>query len=130
MRKLLQGRKLLISAVAAGLLAAVLLAIPSIGGADPKPPVGAHRHFIVNPDGTLVPVGPDLCDNPTDPAIQQAFDNFHWNVHKGADGLADGQGAGSPTDSSASAEALAGRRPWAGLLVGDVRGVGRPLCPA
>ena len=93
MRKLLHGRKLLISALTAGLLAAVLLAIPSFGSADPKPPIPAHRHFIVKPDGTLVPVGPDLCDNATDPAIQQAFANFHWNVHKGADGLANGQGA-------------------------------------
>jgi|GraSoiStandDraft_4_1057263.scaffolds.fasta_scaffold473296_1 hypothetical protein len=86
-------RKLLIAAVSAGLLAAALLVIPTIGSADPKPPVGAHRHFIQNANGTLVPVGPDLCDNPTDPAIQQAFYNFHWNVHKGAAGLANGQGA-------------------------------------
>jgi hypothetical protein len=93
MRKLLQQRKLLIATVTSGVLGAVLLAIPSIGSADPKPPVGAHRHFIVNANGTLVPVGPDLCDNPTDPATQQAFYNFHWNVHKGADGLADGDGA-------------------------------------
>jgi hypothetical protein len=64
-------RKLLISAVTAGLLAtALVLAIPSIGAADPKPPVGAHRHFIQTPDRTLVPVGPDLCDN-ADPAFQQ-----------------------------------------------------------
>jgi hypothetical protein len=65
-------RKLLISAVTAGLLAtALMLAIPSIGAADPKPPVGAHRHFIQTPDRTLVPVGPDLCDNADDPAVQQ-----------------------------------------------------------
>jgi hypothetical protein len=87
-------RKLLISAVTVGLLAAALvLVIPSIGAADPKPPIGAHRHFIQTPDGTLVPVGPDFCDNADDPAVQQAFANFHWNVHKGADGLANGQGA-------------------------------------
>jgi hypothetical protein len=77
-------RKLLIAAVTAGLLAAALvLVIPSIGAADPKPPVGAHRHFIVTPTGAFVAVGPDLCDNADDPAVQQAFANFHWNVHNG-----------------------------------------------
>jgi len=96
-----------------------MLAIPRIGSADPKPPVGAHRHFIVKPDGTLVPVGPDLCDNPTDPAVQQAFYNFHWNVHKGADGLVNGLGAEItsrgcsfvlPTSRPTSRERLGARR--------------------
>ena len=46
MRKLVQQRKLLIATVTSGVLGAVLLAIPSIGSADPKPPVGAHLSTV------------------------------------------------------------------------------------
>jgi hypothetical protein len=86
-------RKSLVPLLMTGLLAAALLVIPSIGAADPSPPVGAHRHFIETPTGALVAVGPDLCDNPGDKGIAQAFANFHWNVHKGAAGLQNLQGA-------------------------------------
>ena len=67
------------------------------------------RHFLVNADGTLVPVGPQICGNP---AMQQAFNQFHYNIHHsqypsptgpvivetlgpqdGAPGLHNGQGA-------------------------------------
>ena len=37
-----------------------------------------HRHFIRTSEGTLVPVGPQICDNP---ALQQAFNEFHYNIH-------------------------------------------------
>jgi hypothetical protein len=64
------------------LVAAALLVIPSIGVADPNlTNVLAHRHFIQTPDGQLTPVGPDLCDNPGDPGIQNAFNQFHNNLH-------------------------------------------------
>jgi len=64
------------------LLAAALLVIPTIGSADPNLAiVAAHRHFIQNDAGQLTPVGPDLCDNPGDPGIQQAFNQFHNNLH-------------------------------------------------
>jgi hypothetical protein len=64
------------------LLAGALLVIPNIGAADPNlADVAAHRHFIVNSTGQFIPVGPDLCDNLGDPGIQQAFNEFHNNLH-------------------------------------------------
>jgi hypothetical protein len=37
-----------------------------------------HRHFIVTPNGGRVPVGPQIC---SDASVQQAFNEFHYNVH-------------------------------------------------
>jgi hypothetical protein len=64
-------------------MAASLLVFASIGIADPNlvNVVPAHRHFIQTPDGQLTPVGPDLCDNLGDKGIQNAFNQFHNNVH-------------------------------------------------
>ena len=42
----------------------------------PSPPF--HRHFLVLPDGTRKPVGPNLCEHPE---LQQAFNEFHYNIH-------------------------------------------------
>jgi hypothetical protein len=94
-------RKQLIVAGLLLLLAAALLVIPNIGVADPDlTNVAAHRHFIKTPTGQLIPVGPDLCDNLGDPGIQEAFNQFHNNLHiatassigPAAPGLHDGQG--------------------------------------
>ena|SRR5207249_3292277 len=83
------------------LLAAALLVIPNIGVADPNlTNVAAHRHFIETATGQLIPVGPDLCDNLGDPGIQEAFNQFHNNLHvatassigPAAPGLHNGQG--------------------------------------
>jgi hypothetical protein len=64
------------------LLAGALLVIPNIGAADPNlADVAAHRHFIVTPTGQFIAVGPDLCDNAGDPGTQQAFNQFHNNLH-------------------------------------------------
>jgi hypothetical protein len=57
-----------------------LFAFAGAGLADPpssliSPP--NHRHFIVTPNGP-VPVGPQICQ---DPSLQQAFNEFHYNVH-------------------------------------------------
>jgi hypothetical protein len=63
--------------------------------------IGRHQHYIQTPDGDLVAIGPDFCDNPD---LQQAFNEFHYNIHhnsgaptngpqNGAPGLHDGQGA-------------------------------------
>jgi hypothetical protein len=57
-----------------------LLAFARVGLADPpstliSPP--NHRHFLVTPGG-LVPVGPQICQ---DASLQQAFNEFHYNVH-------------------------------------------------
>lgn len=49
--------------------------------ADPPPPIFPHQHFIVQPDGSLLAVGPDVCANP---AAEQGFFGFHQNVHLGA----------------------------------------------
>lgn len=58
-----------------------LFATVGVALADPpdmliNPPL--HRHFLVKPDGTRVPVGPQLC---THPELQQAFNQFHYNIH-------------------------------------------------
>ncbi len=58
-----------------------LFGIVGVALADPpsmylNPP--NHRHFLVNADGTLVPVGPQICGNPD---MQQAFNQFHYNIH-------------------------------------------------
>jgi hypothetical protein len=39
--------------------------------------IPAHRHWIQTPDG-LVQVGARLCD---DPDLQEAFNQFHNNIH-------------------------------------------------
>lgn len=59
--------------------AAVLIGtMAPAGRADPNlPNVPAHRHWING-----VQVGPDLCDNPGDAGIQQAFNEFHNNLHR------------------------------------------------
>jgi len=82
---------------------ALLLGITAATGlADPNlTNVGAHRHFIVQPDGSKVSVGPELCGNLDNPGLQQAFNQFHRNHHVAggnsigpvAPGLHNGQGA-------------------------------------
>ena len=57
-----------------------LLAFAGAGLADPpdtliSPP--NHRHFVVTANGP-VPVGPQICENAD---LQQAFNEFHYNVH-------------------------------------------------
>jgi hypothetical protein len=43
-------------------------------------PVDPHQHFLLLPDGSQLPVGPDICGNP---ASDQGFYGFHQNVHTG-----------------------------------------------
>jgi len=64
--------------LAAVICTAVLLGVAvSSGRADPNlPNVPPHQHWING-----VKVGPDICDNPGDPGIQQAFNEFHNNLH-------------------------------------------------
>ena len=45
---------------------------------------------LLQPDGTKVEVGPRVCDNPL---LQQAFNQFHANVHHPVEG---GQGPAAP----------------------------------
>lgn len=63
--------------IATGLVAILIVVAKS--QADPKlPNIPAHRHFVKAPNGELVEVGPRVCDNPN---VQQAFNQFHVNVH-------------------------------------------------
>ena len=86
-----------VASVALLLVSAVLFGIAATSGrADPNlPNVLPHRHWING-----VQVGPDICDNPGDLGIQQAFNEFHNNLHiatkysigPAAPGLHNGQG--------------------------------------
>ena len=71
--------KLLRILLAAVVSAALLLAAP-LASAGQAPPIGPHRHFHVTPDGGLVPVGPQICENPN---LQTAFNEFHAHIHVG-----------------------------------------------
>lgn len=92
-------RKLVARVFVLGVLgAAVILMVPGVGASDPDlTNVPAHRHFILTPNGDFIPVGPDLCDNPS---LQNAFNQFHNNLHMAtassigpaAPGLHNGQG--------------------------------------
>jgi hypothetical protein len=53
----------------------------SVGAlADPPDPIFPHQHFLLQPDGSQLPVGPDIC---AIPAAAQGFYGFHQNVHAG-----------------------------------------------
>ena len=63
------------------LAASIFALVPAGALADPPGTLvdaPYHRHFIVTPDGDMVPIGPDVC---ADPDLQQAFNEFHYNVH-------------------------------------------------
>jgi hypothetical protein len=69
----------IVLALTTGVLLAVLVAGATVAVADPNVPnIPAHRHFVQTPAGKLVQVGPRLCD---DPSLQQAFNQFHINIH-------------------------------------------------
>jgi hypothetical protein len=61
-------------------IGAAFLTIAGGALADAPPPVPAHQHFLVLPDETLLPVGPDICANPQ---AAQGFYGFHQNIHMG-----------------------------------------------
>jgi hypothetical protein len=76
--------------------AALFGIVVTSGHADPNlPNVPPHRHWINGEQ-----VGPDICDNPGNAGIQQAFNEFHNNLHiatqysigPAAPGLHNGQG--------------------------------------
>ena len=70
----------------ATMVAAMGAATVSIAG---LPDVPKHRHFIVQEDHWQQ-VGPRVCD---DESVYERFKRFHWNVHAGAAGLSNGEGA-------------------------------------
>ena len=68
------------------LAAASVIALVPSGAALADPgltDVRPHQHFLVTPNGDRVPIGPDICG---DPDLQQAFNQFHYNVHHSASG--------------------------------------------
>jgi hypothetical protein len=69
-------RRLLISAVAA---AAFALSAAPVLAVVPLP----HDHWLTTGSGDVVHVGPTVCANP---AIYDAWLNFHLNVHTGVPG--------------------------------------------
>ena len=72
--------------LAIGIVAAIgaILITTRDSEADPNlGNVGAHRHFVKTPDGTLVEIGPRICDNPN---LQKAFNQFHNNIHVASTG--------------------------------------------
>jgi hypothetical protein len=63
------------------ILAALVASALTVFGAGPAAAqvVPPHQHFVVTPDGTQIPVGPDAClFGPS-----RAFDEFHFNIHLG-----------------------------------------------
>ena len=88
-------RKLSLAALVTAMLGVALLVPgmilaggPTIPSDPPMPPI--HRHYLVKPDKSTQPVGPNWCANQDNLAIQLAFYNFHYNVHFGASPGADG----------------------------------------
>src|SRR5688572_12396471 len=65
------------------LAAASIIALVPAGASLADPPdtltdAPDHRHFLVTPNEDLVPIGPDICANSN---LQQAFNQFHYNIH-------------------------------------------------
>jgi hypothetical protein len=62
---------------------AAVFAVVATSRADPDlVNVPKHRHYVRNASGERVQVGPDLCGNPK---LQNAFNQFHNNVHRVTD---------------------------------------------
>ena len=70
--------------IAVSLASAVaLIGLATTGAAGgPAPDVPKHRHYL-QINGTLVPIGPQVCEKPS---LQEAFNQFHANVHVGTPG--------------------------------------------
>ncbi|HET9672142.1 MAG TPA: hypothetical protein VFQ40_04765 [Actinomycetota bacterium] len=71
-------RIMLASVLLVGLLgfsAATAVADPNLND------VPSHRHWIALPSGERVEVGPRVCENPN---LQEAFNQFHNNLHVSA----------------------------------------------
>ena len=69
----------MLKVLALAIATAVVLGGATVALADPDVPnIPAHRHFVQTASGKLVHVGPRLCD---DPSLQQAFNQFHINIH-------------------------------------------------
>ena len=77
-RRAMLASVILVGVVALGALGATSAAAdPSLGN------VPRHQHYIENPSGAMVRVGPDVCANPN---LQKAFNQFHNNLHAATTG--------------------------------------------
>lgn len=70
------------------------LSLPASG--QDVPP---HNHYIVLANGTRVPVGPQVCDNPR---TQEGFNHFHANVHLGTPNAHAFQNGNNPVSFAAA----------------------------
>ena len=69
-------KRLVIGLVSIAVLVVGITATASF--ADPNlPNVPPHRHWLGDP-ANGVQIGPRVCDNPN---VQQAFNQFHFNIH-------------------------------------------------
>lgn len=83
-------RKLLLIATTA--LALAFSAAPTLA-------VEPHNHWLTTGSGSVVHVGPKVCDNP---AIYDAWLNFHLNVHVGVPGTQAFTNASNPVSIAAT----------------------------
>lgn len=80
------------------LAAASVIALVPAGASLADPPntlnnIPRHQHYLVTPNGDLVPIGPDFCD---DPNLQDAFNQFHYNIHHNSGTPTKGPQGGAP----------------------------------
>jgi hypothetical protein len=68
-------------------------------------PIFPHQHFLVLPDGSQLPVGPDICANAE---TAQGFFGFHQNVHTGTPNLSAFKQANNPVGFAAIGQCPAG----------------------
>ena len=77
--------------------ASVIALVPTTASlADPPSTlnnIGRHQHYLVTPGGDRVPIGPDFCDNPD---LQDAFNQFHYNIHHNNGAPTNGPQGGAP----------------------------------
>jgi hypothetical protein len=66
-----------------GVIAGATALVLSISAGPALAAVPPHDHWLATGSGSVVHVGPDVCANP---AIYDAWLNFHLNVHKGVPG--------------------------------------------
>lgn len=72
------------AAMLAATTSIALIGFAGVGLADPPRDLidaPKHRHFLKMPDGTMLPVGPQICANAD---LQDAFNQFHYNIHHSA----------------------------------------------
>lgn len=71
-------RQLLVLSMLTAIFGVLMVAGVAIADPGLSTNVPAHRHFVKQASGAMVEVGPRLCDNPD---LQQAFNQFHANIH-------------------------------------------------